>query len=642
MKTNQIVTENQSKQQAVHQHEDNSFSVISFLIGVVLFVVSLIDILPISSSILFVIVIIISGYHVIWEGIQLTFVTSKKQKKFTPNIHLLMSLAALGAVLIGNYQEAALLILIFAGAHFLEEYAEGKSKREISKLLKMNPTEGRRINLDGQIEVVAVSELKIGDQIQVLNGDQIPTDGQVIEGISAVDESAINGESMPKEKQAGDLVFGGTVNGNGVIKVEVTKDSQDTVFAKIVRLVEQSQQNISPTATKIKKIEPVYVKTVLFLLPVVILIGYILIGWSFEQSIYRGMVFLISVSPCALAASAVPATLSAISNLANRGVLFKGGSYLANLSEVKAIAFDKTGTLTEGKPKVTDYYLRSESKSEIYQWLSIIVALEKQANHPLAEAIVSRFDDNIQPIQIEVNNRVGEGLNGNYQGKDYQLGKPSLFREVHSELVEKQEEFARQGKTTVYFAINQEVVGLIALMDVANSQAKRVISYLKAQQIHTTLITGDSKLTGQAIGEQLGLDEVVTNVMPEDKSAIINTQKKKFGIVGMVGDGINDAPALVNADIGIAMGDGTDIAIDVSDVVLMNNDLSKLSYAHRVSQKLNQIVYQNIFFSLLIILLLVTLNFIGKMDISIGVLAHEGSTILVIFNGLRLLIPIKN
>lgn len=642
MKIDQIVTENKPKQQAAHQHEDNSFSVISFLIGVILFAVSLIDILPISSSILFVIVIIISGYHVIWEGIQFTITDSKKRKKFTPNIHLLMSLAALGAVLIGNYQEAALLILIFAGAHFLEEYAEGKSKREISKLLKMNPTEGRRVNADGRIEVVPVSELIVGDQIQVLNGDQIPTDGQVIDGITTVDESAINGESMPKGKQIGDLVFGGTVNGNGVIRVQVTKDSQDTVFAKIVQLVEQSQQNISPTATKIKKIEPIYVKTVLFLLPVVILVGYSLIGWSFEQSIYRGMVFLISVSPCALAASAVPATLSAISNLAKRGVLFKGGSYLANLAEIKAIAFDKTGTLTEGKPKVTDYYLISESKAETAQWLSIIVALEKQANHPLAQAIVSHFTENIQPIQIEVKNQVGEGLNANYQGNHYQLGKPSLFSEVSSVIVEKQEQLAYQGKTTVYFAVNQKVVGLIALMDVANCQAKQVIDYLKTQKIQTTLITGDSKLTGQAIAQQLGLDEVVTNVMPEDKSAIINTQKQKFGIVGMVGDGINDAPALVNADIGIAMGDGTDIAIDVSDVVLMNNDLSKLSYAHRVSKKLNQIVYQNIFFSLLIIILLVTLNFIGKMDISIGVLAHEGSTILVIFNGLRLLIPIKD
>ncbi|MBS7578106.1 MULTISPECIES: heavy metal translocating P-type ATPase [unclassified Enterococcus] len=639
----QIVTESKSKQQVAHQHEESSFPVISFLIGVVLFVLSLIDILPISSSILFVIVIIISGYHVIWEGIQLTISDSKKQLKFTPNIHLLMSLAALGAVLIGNYQEAALLILIFAGAHFLEEYAEGKSKREISKLLKMNPTEGRRINEDGQIKIVPVSELKLGDKIQVLNGDQIPTDGQVIDGMTTVDESAINGESMPKEKQVGDLVFGGTINGNGILTVIVTKDSRDTVFAKIVQLVAQSQQNISPTATKIKKIEPVYVKTVLLLLPVFILIGYTLIGWSFEQSIYRGMVFLISVSPCALAASAVPATLSAISNLAKRGVLFKGGSYLSNLAEIKAIAFDKTGTLTEGKPKVTDYYLMSDSKREKAQWLSIIVALERQANHPLAEAIVSRFTEAAATrLVIEVNNQVGAGLNGNYQGNYYQLGKPSIFNTVNQKIVEKQEQFARQGKTVVYFAINHEVVGLIALMDIANPKAKQVIDYLNAQRIHTTLITGDSELTGQAIGSQLGLTEVITNVMPEDKSAIINTQKQKFGIVGMVGDGINDAPALVNADIGIAMGDGTDIAIDVSDVVLMNNDLSKLSYAHRISKKLNQIVYQNIFFSLLIIILLVTLNFIGKMDISIGVLAHEGSTLLVIFNGLRLLIPVKD
>lgn len=638
---NENISHQHTHKNTSEHHHDSKSPVILFFTGLTFFLISLLFNIGNLEAFGFLLAIAFAGYHVILEGIEETITDTKDKGKFTPNVHILMTLAALGAVIIGNYEEGALLILIFAGAHFLEEYAEGKSKREITKLLKMNPTEARLLLSDGSTQIVSVNSLNIGDQVQVLHGDQVPTDGVIISGATTINESAINGESMPKEKTVDDEVFGGTMNGSGNFVMTVTKDSSDTVFARILQLVSESQKNMSPTATRIKKIEPIYVKIILMLLPVVVLIGLFVFQWSLEMSLYRTIVFLISASPCALAGSAVPATLSAISNLAKRGILFKGGSYLANLSEIKAIAFDKTGTLTEGKPKVMSVYFNTSSTKCENRFKNIVYSMEKNANHPLATAIVQYFDASTNAFKMEVANEIGTGLTAEFEGNSYQIGKPSIFEAVDYEIITRGEELANQGQTVVYFSENEIVVGLISLMDAPNEKAHSIISYFKSQNIHTTLITGDSKKTGHAVGRALDIDEVVANVMPENKSEIINQQKVKYGITGMVGDGINDAPALVNADIGIAMGEGTDIAIDVSDVVLMQNDLSKLKYAHQISKKMNRVIYQNIIFSLFVILLLITLNFLGKMDIAIGVIAHEGSTLIVILNGLRLLLTIK-
>ena len=552
-----------------------------------------------------------------------------------------MTVAAIGATIIGNYEEGALLIIIFAAAHFMEEYAEGRSKREITNLLKMNPTEARLIEADGSVKVVDVSVLKIGDKLQVLNGDQIATDGVILSGVTSIDESSINGESIPREKTVGDEVFGSTINGNGTFTMEVTKDSSDTLFAKILQLVNQSQSNLSKTATKIQKIEPYYVTAVLIIVPIFILLGPSIFSWTWNESFYRGMVFLISASPCALAASAVPATLSGISNLAKRGVLFKGGSYLANLAGIKAVAFDKTGTLTKGKPSVTDFYFDEIDEATTEQnYIDLIVAMEKTANHPLANAILGKFEAK-ESIELEVENEIGKGLVAQYNGAVYQIGKPTVFKNVSSKIENHNEQYSKDGKTVVYFAKDNQVIGLIAMMDVPNANAIEVISYLKSQNIHTTMITGDSEVTGQAVGRQLGIDEVIGNVLPENKAQVIKDQQARYGTVAMLGDGVNDAPALVTADIGVAMGDGTDIAIDVADAVLMQNDLTKFSYAHKVSKRLDRVVWQNIIFSMLIVAILVTLNVLGKMDITIGVIAHEGSTLIVILNGLRLLLLSK-
>ncbi|WP_086350988.1 heavy metal translocating P-type ATPase [Candidatus Enterococcus clewellii] len=622
-----------------HEHNHGNMPIILFFTGVLLYLAAFF--VPEDSlvrTILYILSMLAAGHHVIIEGFGETFTDTIKKKKFTPNVHILMTLAALGASIIGDFDEGALLILIFAGAHFLEDYAEGRSKREITNLLKMNPTEARLLQSDGTTKLVPVSSLKIGDTLQVLNGDQIPTDGIILKGTAVIDEASINGESMPKEKTTGDVVFGSTINGSSSFTMEITKDSKDTVFAKIIQLVEQSQSNLSKTATKIKQIEPTYVTAVLIIVPLFILAAPFLLGWSWELSFYRGMVLLISASPCALAASAVPATLSGISNLAKRGVLFKGGAFLANLADIKAVAFDKTGTLTEGKPKVTDYYFQTENKQTEKEWLTILSSMEKTANHPLAKAILEKFPAN-NTLELDVTNEIGKGLSATTAGRHYQIGKPDLFKQVPPIIDRKKEQYALEGKTVIYFSENQAVVGLIAMMDVPNPEAKQVIAYLKGQNIHTTMITGDAVATGQAVADLLGIDEVAGNVLPENKSQIIQEQQKKYGMTAMLGDGVNDAPALVTADIGFAMGDGTDIAIDVADAVLMKNDLKKFSYAHKVSKRLDTIVWQNIAFSMFIVALLVILNLLGKMDIAIGVIAHEGSTLLVILNGLRMLLP---
>lgn len=623
-----------------HSHGGNK-EVILFFVGLVAFFVALFVSPVIFKNSLFVVSIILSGYHIIMEGFIDTYKQSIKKKKFIPNVHILMTLAAIGAVIIGDFMEAALLILIFAGAHFLEHYAESKSNKEITNLLQLNPTNARRIKPDGEIEIVDVADLTIGDQLSILNGDQIPTDGVVVSGESAVDQAAITGESIPVEKKAGDTLFGSTINGTGTMIMEVTKDSSETVISQIIEMVTQAQTNISRTAALIKRIEPVYVSIVLVLTPLFYLLGFYVFGWSSYESFYRTMVFLIATSPCALAVTDIPATLSAISNLAKRGVLFKGGSYLSNLSDLNAVAFDKTGTLTTGKPVVTETYFSTEIiEADRNTFERVIVSMESKSNHPLAQAIIEHYDT-ITPDEMEVENVIGIGLVGTLNGQTYKIGKPTSYHVIPTDIQQQTEQFEHEGKTVVYFGTDDKVLGLIAIQDVPKETSKAAIDYFKSEGIHTVMLTGDAKRTGEAIGRKLGLDEVRGNIMPEEKAAMITDLKKDYPVMAMVGDGVNDAPALVTADIGVAMGEGTDIAIDVADAVLMKNDLTRFSYTHKLAKKLRKIVWQNIFMALAIVVLLVILNITGNMNMTFAVIIHEGSTLLVIFNGLRMLAGVR-
>lgn len=606
-----------------------------YLLGVAAFTSGLFITQPLARAGLLVAAAVAAGYHVIAEGVIETIQDSKKQQRFAPNIHILMALAAVGAIAIGSYEEAAMLILIFAGADFLEDYVENKSRKEITALLAMAPLEARRYGHDGEFEVVPVAALNIGDRLQILNGAQVPTDGVIIAGTASLDESAISGESIPREKQVGDEVFGGTLNGQSTFDMRVTKASDETVFAKIIQMVQTAQATPTKMASVIQRFEPLYVKVVLAALPLVFLAGPLLLHWSWMTSVYRTIVFLVAVSPCALAASAVPATLAGISNLARHGVLFKGGRYLANLTQLKAIAFDKTGTLTKGTPTVTD----SEFAADVDQAavMAVVTAMEKQSNHPLANAIVAHYPATDVVIDT-VHNEIGKGLTADYQGHTYTVGKPQRFTHAPALFRQRAMALGQQGKTVIFVAVDQTVVGLIALMDEAKSSAKAAIAYLKHHDIQPVMITGDAKQTGEAVAADLGIKQVVTNVLPDQKVAVVKQLQETMRPIAMVGDGVNDAPALANAEVGIAMGSGTDVAIDVADVVLIKNDLSRLAFAHQVSTKMNRIVVENLVFSMAVVLLLVTLNVLQLTNIAWGVFLHEGSTLMVILNGLRLLL----
>lgn len=620
------------KHQHEHQHNE-TIPLILYLIGFLSFIVA---IFVSSTGIkvgLFIIALITSGYHIIYEGLKDTLVQTLERRKFTPNIHLLMTLAAFGALAIGNFQEAALLILIFAGAHFLEHYAQDRSRREITNLLNLNPTEARLLNEDMSWSMVSINTLQIGDVLQVLNGDQVPTDGEIIEGIASINEASITGESIPKDKSTGDLVFGSTINLSGSFTMKVTKNPNETVFSKILDLVNESQNNHSQTASMIKRFEPRYVTFILILYPLFILFGLFIMKWDLDMTLYRSMVFLTVASPCALAASDIPATLSAMSKLARIGVLFKGGSYLSNLANTRVVAFDKTGTLTEGKPIVTDvYFNESLSEVEIQHYTNILYAMESTANHPLADAMIHHFNAT-ETLNLSTSNTLGKGLTSNFDGKSYHIGKPDTYGEYES----MRQSYMMDGKTVTYFGVDDQMIALIAMMDVAHSNALPVVSYLNDMGIETVMITGDALATGERVARDIGVTSVRADVHPEDKASIIDELKNNLGLTVMIGDGVNDAPALVHADIGFAMGDGTDIAIDVADGVLMQNDLMKFKQAHETSKRLQRIVKQNIFFSMFVVAVLVILNIMGQMSLPLGVIFHEGSTIVVILNGLRLL-----
>ena len=620
-----------------HDHDDSK-AVIFYIVGLVLYIIGLVlHFMGNSiSTILFILTLILSGYHVTMEGIEDTIERSKKKGKFQPNVHILMTLAAVGAVLIGNAEEGALLILIFAGAHFLEEYVEEKSRKSLTALLQMNPTQARLIQENGEVVVVEVTDLKIGDTLEVLHGDQVPIDGVITKGLTSIDEATITGESMPRSKGEGDSVFASTVNISNRFEMQVSAESSDTVFAKIMKVVENAQHSMNKQATFIQKIEPIYVNLVLIIWPIFLLFGYFLMGWDLNTTLYRGMVYLIGVSPCALAASAVPATLAAMSRLSKLGILAKGGAAISQLQELRVISFDKTGTLTKGTPDLTDYWFEDEAI------IPAVVAMEKQSTHPLAEAVLRKFSE--APVlneEIEVEVLVGQGVRSVVSGEEIQIMKPLDTVNRSEEVSSRMQEWASEGKTVVTVVKDNRVVGLMAFMDLPNESSKAVLDYFKSQLVHTTMITGDSRETAEMIGMKLGVQEVVANVLPEEKLEKIQSQKERYGLTAMVGDGVNDAPALATADIGIAMGNGTDIAIETSDIVIMQNDLQKLVSAHKISKKLHRIILENMIFAMSVVVMLLILNFFGLTNIGWGVVLHEGSTILVLLNGLRLLAPIE-
>lgn len=585
------------------------------------------------SIISFVLAFIIGGYAKAKEGIESTIAEREL------NVEMLMIFAAIGSAIIGYWTEGAILIFIFSLSGALETYTMNKSHKEISALMELQPQEALVVT-NGIEKITPVSELRIGDLILIKPGERVPSDGKIVKGQSHLDEAAITGESIPVSKGIDEEIFAGTVNLNGSITVEITKESNDTLFQKIIQLVQSAQSEKSPSQLFIEKFEGTYVKVVLAVVALMMFLPHYLLGWSWTETFYRAMILLVVASPCALVASIMPATLSAISTGARRGILFKGGVHLENLSHLRAIAFDKTGTLTKGKPEVTD--LLTEEGISKQELLLKTAAIESHSNHPLANAIVKFAKEHIQESLTQpegIEDVSGYGVKATYEQELWKIGKADFVGKDQAEafLNGVATRLANEGKTIVFAQRNGEIVGLIALKDVVREETKIAIDQLKQKGIYTFMLTGDSKNTASAIASESHVNDYVAECLPEDKVENLKKLKEKFGHVAMVGDGINDAPALATANVGIAMGDGSGVALETADVVLMKNDLPRIAEAIQLSDKMNRIIKQNIIFSISVIMLLIISNFLQFIDLPFGVIGHEGSTILVILNGLRLL-----
>ncbi len=583
----------------------------------------------VPSVILYLLSFVIGGFAKAKEGIDETIANKEL------NVEMLMILAAIGSAIIGYWTEGAILIFIFALSGALETYTMNKSHKEISSLMELQPEEALRVT-NGMEERVNVSELTIGDLILIKPGERVPSDGKIVKGMTTVDEAAITGESIPVSKGNKDEVFAGTVNLNGSITVQITKPANETLFQKIIELVQSAQSEKAPSQLFIEKFEGTYVKFVLAVVALMMFLPHYLFHWSWVETFYRAMVLLVVASPCALVASIMPATLSAISNGARHGILFKGGAHLESLSHLQAIAFDKTGTLTKGKPEVTDFIVQDGLNDE--DVIRIAASIERHSNHPLANAIVKyakeKLAGDLIPLE-SIEDVAGWGVKAIIDQEEWKIGKAGFVSEEHAEQSAKR--LAGEGKTVVFVQKAGKLVACIGLMDRVRKETTLAIDRLKAQGIYTIMLTGDSTKTAKAISDESHVDEYIAECLPENKVNHLKQLRVKHGNVAMVGDGINDAPALATANVGIAMGGGTDVALETADIVLMKNDLPRISEAIHLSKRMNRIVKQNIIFSISVIVLLIASNFLQAVGLPLGVIGHEGSTILVILNSLRLL-----
>ena len=562
------------------------------------------------------------------------------------NIDLLMVLAAIGAAIIGDWREGAILLFLFSLSNTLQDYALGRSRRAIESLIKLRPEEAlvRR----GELEMlIKVENLRLGDLVIVKPGERLPIDGVVARGQSSVDQSTITGESVPVDVAPGSSVFEGTLNQSGALDIEVTRLPSESTLARIIQLVENAQEQKAPTQRFLDEFEQKYALGVIIATALAIVVPVFVFDQPFDETFYRAMTLLVVASPCALIISVPAAILSAIANAAKRGILFKGGAHLENMAGVKAIAFDKTGTLTRGKPVVTDVIaLGCCTEAEL---LALAAAVESRSEHPLAQAIVNAAAQqglSYAPCE-DLQAITGRGACATASdGRVYLIGNQEMFEDklvLTSDVLAQLDTLENQGRTAMLLAEQTDhdvtLFGIIAVADAIRTEAREALQALRAKGVERIImLTGDNERVARAIAEQAGVDEFRAGLLPEEKVAAIRSLHEQYGSVAMVGDGVNDAPALALADVGIAMGAaGTDVALEVADVVLMSDDLGKLAYVRDLSRRSNRIIWQNISFALGVIVVLVTANFLVGVPLPLGVVAHEGSTLIVVFNGLRLL-----
>ncbi|MBV8886780.1 MAG: heavy metal translocating P-type ATPase, partial [Chroococcidiopsidaceae cyanobacterium CP_BM_RX_35] len=501
-----------------------------------------------------------------------------------------------------------------------------------------------RVLLHGQEQFVPINQLQIGDQVIVKPGELTPTDGLITEGYSTLNEAPITGESMPVEKTVGSEVFAGTINGNGALRLEVHKSPESSLIQRVIQLVAQAQNEAPPSQQFIERFERGYAWVVVGVGLLIAFLPPFIWGWSWETTIYRALIFLVVASPCALMASIMPTLLSGITNGTRQGILFKNGAQLETIGRVRAIAFDKTGTLTIGQPRVVKTFAATGQSETLV--LQVAAALEVFSEHPIGQAIAQAAQQ--QQLQwseaIDVHAQPGQGIVGTVDGQQVLVGKAAFVSQqilsLPANLVNLSNALEDEGKTVVWVAqAAGKALGIIAVADTVRPEAAAMVAQLKRLGLEQIVIlTGDNERAANSVAKTIGVDKVYAELLPEDKLKVIRQLQQQYRTVAMVGDGINDAPALAQASVGIAMGAaGSDVALETADIVLMTDRLEKLAYAIRLGRCSQVIVKQNIAFALSFIILLLIANFTGYINIPLGVIGHEGSTVLVMLSGLRLL-----
>ena len=581
--------------------------------------------------------IIIGGYSLFIKGI-------KNLARLNFDMATLMTVAILGAAAIGEWGEGAVVVILFAISEALERYSMDKARQSIESLMDIAPKEAliRRGNKE---MMVHVDDIQVGDVMIVKPGQKLAMDGVVIKGTSTLNQAAITGESVPVYKTIDDEVFAGTLNEEGLLEVKVTKRVADSTLSKIIHLVEEAQAERAPSQQFIDRFAKYYTPGIIVFALLLVIVPPLFMGADWNEWIYRGLTVLVVGCPCALVISTPVSIVTAIGNAAKNGVLIKGGIHLEEAGSLKVIAFDKTGTLTKGIPTVTDIVTFEGNEKEL---LTITAAIENSSQHPLASAIMRKAEESglkFNELAVEEFQSItGKGVKAIVNNQMYYVGSPKLFEEVIvngliTEIKEQIRTLQTQGKTVMVLGTDREVLSLIAVADEVRESSKEVIRKLHQVGIEkTVMLTGDNQRTAEAIGKQVGVSDIKADLLPEDKLNFIKELKSKHHKVAMVGDGVNDAPALAASSVGVAMGGaGTDTALETADIALMSDDLNKLPYTIKLSRRALTIIKQNIAFSLGIKVLALLLVVPGWLTLWLAIFADMGATLLVTLNSLRLL-----
>lgn len=579
--------------------------------------------------------ILIGGYSLFIKGL-------KNLSRLKFDMNTLMTIAILGAAVIGEWGEGAMVVILFAISEALERYSMDKARQSIESLMDIAPKEAL-IRRGNEEMMVHVEDIQVGDIMIVKPGQKLAMDGTVIKGTSTLNQAAITGESVPVTKTKDDEVFAGTLNEEGLLEVKVTKRVEDTTLSKIIHLVEEAQAERAPSQAFVDKFAKYYTPAIVILAALIAVLPP-LFGGDWSEWIYQGLAVLVIGCPCALVVSTPVAVVTAIGNAARNGVLIKGGVHLEETGHLKAIAFDKTGTLTKGVPAVTDIVTYGGNENEL---LIITAAIENGSQHPLASAIMRKAEENglnfNDVVVEEFQSITGKGVKAKVNNELYYVGSPNLFEEtllngIEASIIENITRMQTQGKTVMVLGTEKEILSLIAVADEMRESSKEVISKLNVMGIETVMLTGDNQRTASAIGKLVGVSDIKADLLPEDKLNYIKELRGKHQSVAMVGDGVNDAPALAASSVGVAMGGaGTDTALETADIALMSDDLSKLPYTIKLSRKALTIIKQNITFSLAIKLVALVLVMPGWLTLWIAIFADMGATLLVTLNSLRLL-----